>query len=299
MKVLAAILTTSDAPRAKRALDSLEAQVNHSFDVDPRIFCNSLKDGYRNEVANLTGDYHIVVTKSDGTPGTGKQSVCNWFMAHEEYDAMILIDGDDFVYPIALETIEKIYTVTEADVIGLQSHDMIVDYPTELKKMKLDENRWLLGWYGDERHHTKGRDYNDRLQSVGQRRTPDRLFWFTRQAFRGFIRPWFPSALPVYEDYVASLCCLAGHVYRQFKYVQVSTSNIYIHDSSKRDSTCGRFLSKGNKFTDVDQLFQDVIYPLNMLLGTVGFESVDYYKCNDSNRLTHTQRVAYVKENLV
>jgi len=278
-------------------------QEGFDFDYDVVVFCNTTRVGYeiylKRALDKLGSETKVVVTQSDGTPGTGKQSVFNYFMAHEEYDAVVFIDGDDFLYPCAFSVIAQAYDDTQCDIIGLQVHDMVYRQYPDLLRMQIDDDHWVIGWFGEQHNHTKERGFIDRNLPVGDQRTPDRLVWFTRHAFKQFSRPWFPSDIPVYEDYVASLSCLASHVYGDVIYVQMSTSNIYVHDATDRDSTCHRFLRSGKNFHDVDQVFRELIYPLNQLLGTRGFESCKYYENPNEAEFDNLQRISFLQNNMI
>jgi len=297
MRVLVGVLTSFDADRARRTIRSIELQRGYTFDIDVVAFCNTLDEGYLKKLVDCVSDLDVTIveTESDGSPGGGKQSVLNWFVGRGEFDALIFIDGDDLFYPCAFSVIEDICDNTNADVIGLLSHDMLYDWECDLKRVRVDNRHWLISWFGEQLDHAFGRDYTDRFKNIGTVRTPDRLVWFTRKMFSGLFRPWFTRGIQIYEDYVASLSCLAAHLHSDINYVQVSTSNIYIHDMTKRRSVCNIFIGDGNKYTDLDDAFTKIIFPLNLVIGTNSFDSCIYYENPNEDDLQIDDRIAFIR----
>lgn len=298
LKVLVAILTSSDVPRCVRAVNSAMLQKEPGYEYDTVVFINSLTPGYSEKVQREVG-CKTVTTRSNGLPGLGKQSVANWFMAHEEYDAFVPIDGDDFLYPFALRVLGWFYQTQKMDVLGLQSHDIITTKGTTYRSVELSPDYSLIGWFGEQKNHCISRTYADYTQPVGGQRTPDRLIWLTRMAFQAAIRPWFPTDLEVYEDYVASLSCLAAHHRGMLKYVQTASSSIYVHDGLRRDSVTNRFTDKGLTYQSMHDQFAKRISWLLPLLGTFGFNDLPYVAYPYEDRLTSSMKSVYVWQNLI
>ena len=56
----------------------------------------------------------------------GHNSVIKLFKNRIQYDYMLLLDGDDFLYPSALEQLEKCFKIhTHIDMISLKSTDKL------------------------------------------------------------------------------------------------------------------------------------------------------------------------------
>ena len=71
-------------------------------------------------------DVEIIQTVSNGKPGMGHNSVINLFKHRLQYDYMLLLDGDDFLYPSALEQLSKCFKKQKKiDMLLLKSADKI------------------------------------------------------------------------------------------------------------------------------------------------------------------------------
>ena len=72
---------------------------------------NSLNPEYYNNVCEEFKDIdvEIIETESNGRPGKGHNSVINIFKNRIQYDSMLLLDGDDFLYPSRIRTIRKMF----------------------------------------------------------------------------------------------------------------------------------------------------------------------------------------------
>lgn len=119
---LCAVLTTSDIYACKRSLSSIP---DHA---DTIVVCNTLDDDYYYELANssIADTYPIIRTPSIGTPGRGKQSVVDYFLT-TDYDYLITIDGDDFLYPEGYDILTTYVNNHRVDVIGLMNEDVLMD----------------------------------------------------------------------------------------------------------------------------------------------------------------------------
>ena len=87
------VLTSRNLKCLKRHFASLPR-------TETTVVINTTLDWYREEAAEWCARNKIdyVVTKSNGYPGRGKNSVIQHFLA-SEYDYMVQIDGDDFLQP--------------------------------------------------------------------------------------------------------------------------------------------------------------------------------------------------------
>ena len=86
------------------------------------IVINSLNESFINESVDYCKQNNIkfAVTKSDGTPATGKNSLLDIFES-SLFDYAVMIDGDDFLTPHGVLTYKKISNLKEPiDVLALE-----------------------------------------------------------------------------------------------------------------------------------------------------------------------------------
>lgn len=112
-KFLVGILTTRDAEKAKRCIDSV-----NSNSVDIVVIVNSPDPEYLKKVEESCAGHTIIQTECNGTPGKGKNSVLQYFV-DSEYDYLLPIDGDDFYTNNGVRQIVR-YTnlLGDVDVMG-------------------------------------------------------------------------------------------------------------------------------------------------------------------------------------
>lgn len=125
-KFLITLLTSNNEKLLKLSYETVINQKNHDLDYDVIIVVNSLNSDYYNNVCEEFSDYdvEIIETESNGKPGKGHNSVMNVFKNHKQYDYLITIDGDDFLYPYALHQLEKSLK-EEPDILVLQGNDLL------------------------------------------------------------------------------------------------------------------------------------------------------------------------------
>lgn len=115
MNILVAILTSKNATKLKRCIESVLPQTS-----DVVVVCNTLDFSYLEQAKNLAESYGIkfIATESNGNPGKGKNSVKDYFLS-TEFTHLIPVDGDDILLPDAVQKITDIVESKNPDVIGL------------------------------------------------------------------------------------------------------------------------------------------------------------------------------------
>ena len=109
-KFLITLLTSYNEYILLNTYNSIKNQVEHNIDYKVVIIVNSLNSNYYHDVCNKFEniDVKIIQTQSNGKPGMGHNSVIHYFKQNPQYDYLIPIDGDDFLYPQALHQLSKI-----------------------------------------------------------------------------------------------------------------------------------------------------------------------------------------------
>ena len=129
--VLTAVLTSEDPKKLDRCLKSLNDQA-HIL-----VVCNTTDEKYPKEAEKVASKYStkFIQTDSNGKLGKGKNSVLEYF-SKTDMDFLFLVDGDDFVYPHALETVHIILNKVgdEFDIMALTESEVWTG--TELMRIK-------------------------------------------------------------------------------------------------------------------------------------------------------------------
>ena len=104
MKLLITILTSYNEYILYESYKSIKNQIDHNIDYDVFIIVNSLNNDYYNDVSKLFNNekIKIIETESNGKPGMGHNILINIFKNNINYDYLLPIDGDDFLYPYGL-----------------------------------------------------------------------------------------------------------------------------------------------------------------------------------------------------
>ena len=120
MKILISILSSFNEYILLETYNSIKNQIDTKINYDIIIIVNSLNKTYYNDVnekfKNI--DVEIIETKSNGKPGMGHNSCIELFKIKKEYDYLIPIDGDDYLYPYALKQLEKILIYNPDIIVG-------------------------------------------------------------------------------------------------------------------------------------------------------------------------------------
>ena len=124
---LVTLLTSSNSKLLKLSYQTIIKQINHNFNYTIVIVVNSLDTYYFQEVCNefKNSEVEIIETESNGKPGKGHNSLFEIFRKKKQYDYLIPIDGDDFLYPYAFHQLSKIIQSNKPDILVLQGNDIL------------------------------------------------------------------------------------------------------------------------------------------------------------------------------
>ena len=143
VKYLVGILCSSNIPLLHESLNSVINQQNFD-DYHIFIIVNTLDEVFYQDVIREFGyNKHdklkkIIRTESNGFPGKGHNSVLDIFYKNYKYDYLIKLDGDDFLFPTAIERINNVQVTENSDVISLLGNCSVINtgfnYSKEYKR---------------------------------------------------------------------------------------------------------------------------------------------------------------------
>ena len=230
-KIFIAILVSSDLSKVTRCIMSCQLQVDHNLDYELCVVINTKNDEFKNEMVQyceLSG-VSYVVTESDGTPSTGKNSV---FEVFDKTDCshLVQIDGDDFLYPTFLRHIERHLTkYPTTDVLGILPCDSIY-LNKEEGFHDLDCGLYAGLW---------GTNYSswdfwipfdtDTMFTNSQRGNLSRLMLFSRKIPNKF---FYDKEQVIGEDYKIHFDLLFAHQRDEIIYWFTSASDTWVRDTT-------------------------------------------------------------------
>lgn len=301
--LLVAALTSSDEKRLERLIKSLCHQAPAEFIVRGVVVCNTLDESYiakAQEVAN-NFEWDFYITESNGKPGKGKNSVLDIFTHNYiDFEYLLLMDGDDFLYPSALQLLERI-TRTHPDVVGLQTNDIIerVEYQG-MPKCDIAHGRHLYSWHDVQENLYAKPEYWNRVvrdnRKLGEHSTPDRIILFSHN---GAARLRCSEALPVYEDYIFSIQAQYEMLKGMIKYVNTSTTHIYVYDKSGETSTCKEFNKSNGDWSSPTSQFMSEINHMETVLRDFHASEVPFIHVPKPAYMTLEYKLDYLKSMLV
>ena len=116
MKILISLLTSNNIKCLNASYKSIKNQYLNNINYKIIIVVNTLNNDYYSLVQQKYRNELVIRTESNGKPGKGKNSVLKLFEESQDYDYLIPLDGDDILYPCALNRLE-IFPLDQRDYL--------------------------------------------------------------------------------------------------------------------------------------------------------------------------------------
>lgn len=241
-KYLVSILCSSNIRLVKESLNSVLNQENFD-DYDIFLIVNTLNDQFYQDIIyefnkhNYTKLKKIIRTESNGSPGKGHNSVLNTFYRDYKYENLIMLDGDDFLYPYALERIDKVRNIEKSDVIMLYGNTQVKTSHTTFNETNYDtvnniHNYDLLFKYQiiEYNNITKMHEnYNTILA------TPGRLLYTNRKILSTYAK-LYDELMYVYDDFLTFLIMYKERNNPIYNITHLSDPYVYFYNAVNTDS---------------------------------------------------------------
>ena len=249
MKLLIVPLTSGDIDRLDRCLYTIENQIRVNepdicIEYDVKIVVNSKDKKYEKLVQERYGEkYHIEITKSDGTPGTGKNAVFDFFRSQKDhYDYLLQVDGDDVLYATALHQL-SFYFKAGWDVVSFQSMDWLSTNHTYQMPhaIIIPEKLWLYSWCDEEVNlrDIKAFEYvtDEKFGTTGGRIfTPGTSMVISRKVLMNHTDLCHTNKIKLFEDYLFFLKLFKLHLDKKIRMCSINNSYIYLYDKTNENS---------------------------------------------------------------
>lgn len=250
MRFLISILTSSKAYLARLCYDSIIGQIDPQTDSIV-IIVNSTNANHIEDVRQvMPPNTNIQETESNGSPGKGHNSVLQYFESQPEYEYCILIDGDDFLYPRALNRLSY-YLQYKPDILMVAFHDILqsrLPSPGENVPYISFQNKCCLSYNVDELtmnewYRVKG-SINPFKNDINNMNTIARPFVFSRKSLQYDI--WYDESMKLYDDFIVVLKCFEQNVLGNLRMFIMVDTNIYLYNSTSLDAATNNYFSNEN-----------------------------------------------------
>lgn len=231
VKLLVCPLVSDDLYRAMRCIKTCYIQKDHTLNYEVCVVINSLDEIFTADLANYCDSQNIkyVITKSDGTASTGKNTVFEHFNT-TDFTHMTQLDGDDFFYPTYLKHVERhLRKYPMTDVLSTIPCDSIMVNPVE-GHVVLNNGIGTCLW---------GLNYTDFREGLPYARDPivdnisrpnyARLILFSKKASQNF--RYDPEVL-VGEDLKIHFDFLWAHQHDELSYWFTTASDMWCRDTT-------------------------------------------------------------------
>lgn len=201
--ILITLLTSNGLKYLKESVKCILNQKQTSFQYSLIIVVNTLNDEYYNTVVKTFPQIKIIRTESNGKPGKGHNSLIKIFKDNPQYNYLIPIDGDDFLYPYAISRIERYISNYNIDVLFLMYSDHLtysLNCPN-VPHVEIENKAFLVWNYN---HITDKQWYIDKgpnpfENNINKMNTPGRLMLLSRKMIPYNI--YYQEECSLYDDY--------------------------------------------------------------------------------------------------
>jgi hypothetical protein len=236
-KYLITLLTSSNSKLLKLSYNTIKKQINHNFNYTIVIVVNTLNTEYFEEVLNEFKDIEveIIETESNGKPGKGHNSLFEIFKKKKQYDYLIPIDGDDFLYPYAFHQLSKIIDSKNPDILVLQGNDILSWYNDSTNSTDIYLNNCFYLIKQDEYPDNKWK-FNKNSVNINpfiknnKFITPIRLILCNRKILNLNITHFYCEKCNVLDDYLFYLHFINIYIKNLLNTFIINSNHIYLYN---------------------------------------------------------------------
>ena len=236
-KYLITLLTSSNSKLLKLSYNTIKKQINHNFNYTVVIVVNTLNTEYFEEVLNEFKDIEveIIETESNGKPGKGHNSLFEIFKKKKQYDYLIPIDGDDFLYPYAFHQLSKIIDSKNPDILVLQGNDILSWYNDSTNSTDIYLNNCFYLIKQDEYPDNKWK-FNKNSVNINpfiknnKFITPIRLILCNRKILNLNITHFYCEKCNVLDDYLFYLHFINIYIKNLLNIFIINSNHIYLYN---------------------------------------------------------------------
>lgn len=232
MKYLVTILTSSNLELLKISYESVLNQKKFE-NYDIFIVINTMNELYYNKVIDYFSKINdnklkkVIRTKSNGKPGMGHNSLLNIFVNQNNYEYLVILDGDDFLYPYTLDKINKLNQKNKFDILNLAGNTKLIRKIELIRK----SNRFNINInyeYIEFKNIQKiGDAYNKSII------TPYRLICLNKEIFKYYDK-LYDEEMICFDDYLAFL--ITYSLNDKLNIININDPYLYFYNKFNNDS---------------------------------------------------------------
>ena len=255
-RFLVTILTSSRIDLLKTTLESVINQIEF-IDYDIFIIVNTTNDLYYYSVMEHFKNHSInklkkiIRTESNGKPGKGHNSLLTTFKQHTAYKYLVIVDGDDKLYPTSISKINTLYKLYEYDVITIVGNTKIKSLYKNIKTEFVPggELHTVTSGFKIELSNNISKFSKDFNNIIA---TPYRLLSISRNVLQ-YYTEMFDEAMFIYDDYKMFLILYTEECFKKnLNILNLSDPYMYFYNDGNTTSVhygglINNGLSKGEK----------------------------------------------------
>lgn len=243
VKYLVGILCSSNVRLLKETFFSVLNQDEYD-DYEIMIIVNTLNEEFYQDVMyefgknNYTKLRKIIRTESNGSPGKGHNSVLRIFYKDYRYQNLIMLDGDDFLFPNAIQRINNVCIAENSDVICLYGNTRIIMDTAKYNKLNNNMYNLQFNYKVDEckNIYRLDKQYNTTL------RTPGRLICINRNLLSKYSQ-LYDERMYIYDDFMTTVLLYKEDKNPEFTITHLSDSYIYLYNAVNEESVSYKYTS--------------------------------------------------------
>lgn len=257
VKYLVGILCSSNVPLLKESFMTVVNQQNFD-DYEIVIIVNTLNEKFYQDIMHEFDNHKynklrkIIRTESNGYPGKGHNSVLKLFYTDYRYENLIMLDGDDFFYPNALERINNIQYSEKSDIIALYSNTKITNGICSIDQ-NIKEDQITTNYNVNINYNIRetpglkaiSDDFNKLLL------TPNRLICTNRKFLSKYIK-LYDERMYTYDDFMFTVLLYKERNNNEYNITHLSDPYIYLYNSINENSVSIKYTSEDGNDNEYD-----------------------------------------------
>lgn len=298
-KILISLLTSYNIKCLKMCYESIKNQNSTNLSYSIIIVVNTLNDNYYLDVKNAFKNCEIIRTKSNGSPGKGKNSLIDLFKERTEFDYLIPLDGDDILYPCALNRLE-IYMQYNPDILMLPFTDLISkNYPKAVQHVGISNKLYLsFNNYLDMRSQWYREKKSPFELNINNINTPARLFLVSRHALN--LNLYYDENMKWYDDCVTFLQIFeACIIHKSYNIFMLDDKDIYLYNRINEESASDRYkIDNEKKKINEEKNFRKSIYNRYLTIRDWNLKTIPFLTSDVNLKFKICDKVKFV-ENII
>ena len=264
--ILITVLSSGNLDLLEQSYLSCKNQKTNNFKSTICIVINTLNDDYYSQVIEHfkgSDNLSIIRTASNGRPGKGHNSILNLFFQQKDFDYLLPLDGDDFLYPCALQRLE-LYLQYNPDVLMIPYNDMLINKsPGQTMHFPISDKCYLNynNFVKDIYNLWKERKISPFKYNINVCNTAGRLVLLSRDALGMKIH--YDENLKWYDDFLLFIgifhyACLNNTKYNIY---MLDDCDIYLYNLLNPNSVTEQFkIDNEKKKLEEEHYFRNSVY---------------------------------------